>query len=86
MDKPRYIVWVYIGVSARTAVSVMRQVLDTFATSGFQPMKFRSDRGLETGLLADTHYDIRKKGDPLVTAKDCYIYGRSVDNQRIEAW
>ena len=33
----RYIVWPYVGVSARTAVSVQRQCLDVFAEYGFQP-------------------------------------------------
>ncbi|KAI3171846.1 hypothetical protein CBS147317_1275 [Penicillium roqueforti] len=82
----RYIIWAYVGVSARTAVSVMRQCFDVFAYRGFQPKKFRSDRGTETTLLADTQYELRKLGDPSVKPSDCYLYGRSVDNQRIEGW
>lgn len=83
----RYMVWIYIGVSARTAVSVLRQSLLAFTSNGgFQPRKFRSDRGTETTLLADAHYRLRQLGDPSVQVRDCYIYGRSVDNQRIEAW
>jgi hypothetical protein len=49
-----------------------------------QPRRFRSNRGVETILLADAHYEIRKKADPLLTPKDYYIYGRSVNNQRIK--
>ena len=37
-------------------------------------------------LLADTQYELRKLADPLVQIRDCYLYGRSVDNQRIEGW
>ncbi|CDM35782.1 Ribonuclease H-like domain [Penicillium roqueforti FM164] len=82
----RFIVWVYIGVSVSTAVSVKRQSLDAFAAYSFQPRRFRSDRGTETVLLADTQYELRKLGDPSVQINDCYLYGRSMDNQRIEAW
>ena len=39
----RFIVWVYIGVSVSTAVSVERQSLDAFAAYSFQPRRFRSD-------------------------------------------
>lgn len=83
----RFVIWVYIGVSARTGVSVLRQSLDAFKSNGgIQPKQFRSDRGTETTLLADAQYELRKLGDPSVEISDCYIYGRSVDNQRIEAW
>ncbi|KAF3028982.1 hypothetical protein E8E15_009927 [Penicillium rubens] len=53
---------------------------------GFQPRKIRSDRGTETVLLTDTQYELRKLADPSVQIRDCYLYGRSVDNQRIEGW
>jgi transposase InsO family protein len=84
----RYIVWVYIGISARTAISVLRQGTDAFETRGFQPRKFRSDRGVETVLLANSQYKLRQAAEasPSIKPKDCWIYGRSVDNQRIEAW
>lgn len=83
----RYMIWVYTGVSARTAVSVMRQYLDTVSRTGFQPRIIRSDRGTETRLMADTHYEIRRLEDPTVDEpRKCYWFGRSVDNQRIESW
>jgi hypothetical protein len=37
-------------------------------------------------LLTDTQYELRKLADPSVQIRDCYLYGRSVDNQRIEGW
>ena len=40
----RYIIWYCVGVSTKTAVSVMRQYLDTI----FQPRAMRCDRGSET--------------------------------------
>lgn len=39
----RYIVWCYVGISARTSISVCRQYLDTVATLGFIPQAIRSD-------------------------------------------
>jgi hypothetical protein len=82
----RFLVWIYVGISARTVVSVLRQSLDAFTSMGFQPRKIRSDRGTETTLMADTQYELRRLQDPSLRPSDCYIYGRSVDNQRIEAW
>ncbi|CAP93803.1 Pc16g11330 [Penicillium rubens Wisconsin 54-1255] len=82
----RYIVWIYAGVSARTGVSVLHQAIYEYKNRGFLLRKIRSDRGIETILLADGHFMLRQLGEPSVQPKDCYIYGRSVDNQRIEAW
>ncbi|KAJ5544008.1 hypothetical protein N7494_005287 [Penicillium frequentans] len=83
----RYIPWVYIGVSARTAVSVMRQYLDCITQLGYQPRVIRSDLGTETSLMAQAHYTIRRAGDATVNEfKKAYWYGRSTENQRIEAW
>jgi len=83
----RYIPWVYICVSARTAVSVMWQYLDCITTLGYQPRIIRSDLGTETSLMANTHYTIRRAEDPTVDKfKKAHWYGRSTDNQRIEAW
>jgi len=45
----RYITWIYIGVSARTAVLVLRGYLDTVESYGFLPLMIRSDR------LRNTH-------------------------------
>ena len=83
----RYIPWVYIGVSARTAVSIMRQYLDCITHLGYQPRVIRSDLGTETLLMAQTHYTIRRAEDATVNEfRKAYWYGRSTDNQRIEAW
>ncbi|KAL4972933.1 hypothetical protein BDW66DRAFT_169115 [Aspergillus desertorum] len=62
----RYIIWIYIGISSRTAVSILRQFLDTVNIAQQQPCFVRSDRELGIG--------------------DCYLYGTSTTNQRIEAW
>ncbi|KAL4872283.1 hypothetical protein BDV12DRAFT_183231 [Aspergillus spectabilis] len=82
----RYIIWVYVGVSACTAVSVLRQFLDTLEITQQQPRYVRSDRGTETILLAEAQYKLQQSLHPEISIKDCYLYGTSTANQRIEAW
>lgn len=53
---PRYIIWIYVGISARTAVSVLRQYLNIVDLFGQQPRFVRSDHDNETVLLASAHY------------------------------
>lgn len=65
----------------------MRQYLDCITSRGYQPRIIRSDLGTETTLMAETYFAIRHAGDPTVEkVEDCFWYGRSVDNQRIESW
>jgi hypothetical protein len=52
----RYIVWFYVGVSARTARNVFAQYVKVLSEYGFMPLALRSDYGVETTLLAGTHY------------------------------
>lgn len=51
----RYILWIYVGISTRTAVSVPSQFLDTLADLSYQPEIIRSDLGSETSLIGDAH-------------------------------
>lgn len=82
----RHIIWIYVGITARTEVSVLRQFLDTVEILGIQSQIVRSDRGAETVLLAEAHHKLRRSYDPEILLKKCYFYGSSVFNQRIEAW
>lgn len=49
-------------------------------------MKIRSDRGVETPLLAGAQYALRQGKEPEVKFEDCYWFGTSTANQRIESW
>ncbi|KAJ5612056.1 hypothetical protein N7510_005250 [Penicillium lagena] len=82
----RYIVWIYVGISTRTAVSVLRQYLDTLSMRRFQPRAIRVDLGTETYLIGDAHWALRRAIDPDIRHEECWWYGRSVQNQRIESW
>jgi hypothetical protein len=82
----RYILWIYVGVSARTGISVNRQFLDFLSTQLYQPKILRADLGSETSMIADAHFTLRKQQDPEAEPSDCFWYGRSTENQRIESW
>ena len=84
----RYIPWCTIGISNRTAISVLRGYLDTISSPVLnqQPRFVRSDRGGETILMAQAHLTLQQANDPQMTFRDCYIYGTSTANQRIESW
>ena len=79
--------WIYIGISATTAVSVVRQYLDTVQDIQILPRFLRSDRGTETSLIADAHWTlVRKSINQELPLQECYRYGTSKENQRIESW
>jgi hypothetical protein len=82
----RYITWIYVGVSNSTAVSVVHQFLETVKSTGVFPQFVRSDCGGETGMLAYSQYRLSKSHDPTVKLSDCYLYGTSTANERIEKW
>jgi hypothetical protein len=82
----RYIIWIYVGTTARTEVCVLRQYLDTLEERKIQSQIVRSDRGSETVLLAEAHHRLRRSSDLDIPLKDCYFYGTSTENERIENW
>jgi hypothetical protein len=82
----RYIVSSYVGISATTAISCVRLYLDGLEEGEFQPQYIRSDRGNETLLIADAHFTLSRTIHPDIQFRDCYRYGTSKENQRIEAW
>ena len=82
----RYIVWVYVGISNATAMSCLRQFLDCLECLQYQPRFVRSDRGGETVMLANAHFQLQQEAEPGLQFEDCYLYGTSTANQRIEAW
>lgn len=86
----RHILWIYVGVSAGTQISVYCQYLNTLKSKGTFPALLRADRGSETQLVADAHFKmsqaVRGESHTDFEFKDCFRYGKSTKNQRIEAW
>ena len=82
----RYVIWIYVGVSALTAVSVLRQYLDGMKAVRQQPQILRSDHGKETMLIASAHWQFHRTREPSVPLEEVYYFGTSKENQRIEGW
>jgi hypothetical protein len=83
----RMIIWIYVGVSARTMVSVYAQFAEALKIRGVAPQLIRTDKGTETIMAADAQYlHARRTRGSNCTFRECFVYGRSVSNQRIEAW
>jgi hypothetical protein len=82
----RYILWVYIGISTRTAISVYKQYINAVSTFGYLPQILRTDLGGETIYLGDAHWALRRVANPDIPHADCYSYGKSTENTRIESW
>jgi hypothetical protein len=82
----RYIVWIYIGVSGLTAVSVLRQFLDAIKSVRQIPQVLRSDRGVETTLIAEAQWQLHQAYEPDIPFEEVYAFGTSKENQRIEGW
>jgi hypothetical protein len=92
----RKIIWFYVGSSSRTQVSVLSQYLNAVQIIGYCPNFLRTDRGREVPMMADAHYHFYWQAlvDALgysteedldaATLSDCYIFGKSTGNIRIE--
>lgn len=55
-------------------------------STGKIPKLIRSDKGTETGLIACSHTLLRQASKPNLPFEKAYFFGKSVKNQRIEAW
>lgn len=83
----RFLLWAYVGISGRTAVSVATQYLDQVEYCGFVPVMMRSDCGLELPMAAELHYELRQGGsDGQIAFGDAWRFGKSTSNIRIESW
>lgn len=78
--------WVYVGSSNRTAVSVHKQFFLTIKRLGQLPLLIRSDKGKETLQVATSQVFLRQELDRNLQWEGAYRFGTSRHNQRIEAW
>ncbi|KAM4058217.1 hypothetical protein HRG_014567 [Hirsutella rhossiliensis] len=89
----RYITWFYCGFSSSTSWNVAKQYLHVLNQRHAMPRILRSDHGNETSLLCGIHYYLsgmrtKEQGSDLVPIAfgDCWYFGRSIHNTRIESW
>ena len=80
------VVWNYVEITACTAVSVLRQYVDTLKDEQVHSCILRSDCGVETPLVAAAHHEFVKKHDSDIDLEDCYFYEISTKNVWVEKW
>ena len=61
----RYIIWIYVDILDRTAISVLRQYLDTIEILNQHPRFVRSDHDDETVILTQVHHLLQQVIDPI---------------------
>ncbi|KAI2473359.1 hypothetical protein F4781DRAFT_442029 [Annulohypoxylon bovei var. microspora] len=87
----RFMTWLHVGYRGSTAISTLIQFIRVVRQLGFVPRCFRADRGKELPLLSAAYWALVRashlnKDGSLVEFGDCFWYGRSMDNTRIERW
>lgn len=87
----RLVVWYYVGISGRTAISVLGQYVATITAGGIIPRKIRTDRGAETTMTADAHYALSNEVRSLENGQalgfsEVFRFGTSKENSMIERW
>ncbi len=76
----------YVGHSNRTERSSTYQYLELLLELRYRPQFFRSDHGIETTDIGEVQLTLLRETRPDATLDDCYFFGTSTKNQRIEAW
>ncbi|KAJ6436054.1 dynamin family domain-containing protein [Purpureocillium lavendulum] len=93
----RNIIWLYVGHSATTALSVLKQYLAACDAYGIRPWYLQADRGRETPLIAAAHWNFALAAEGRVEwngrvfqqgklLRDSYKATPSTKNIKIESW
>lgn len=82
----RYVLWIYVGIGNTTQITVLQQYLDCLKLTKTQPRFIRTDRGVETTMMAGCHYELQLYKQADLKFNQCYLYGTSTGNIRIESW
>jgi hypothetical protein len=81
----RDIIWIYVGISAGTAVSVGRQYLRAIREAGIVSCYIQADCGKETEQMAYCPFCLSDMNEPGLAFENCFMYSTSTANQRIES-
>jgi hypothetical protein len=76
----RYVVWIYVGVSGMTVVSVVRQYLNAVKNISYYPQVIRSDHKSETALIIRAYLQFYRTRDPNIPFDHIYVFSTSTEN------
>ena len=82
----RRILWLDIGYTNNDPTVISQYFVDCLRQLGGTAMVIRADCGTENGYVAAVQRFIRRDGEDDWAGDASFIYGKSVSNQRIEAW
>ena len=82
----RRIMWLEVGISNNDPTVVAHYFVKCITEVGGTARIVRADCGTENSHVAGIQRFLRNNSDDSFRAEKSFIYGRSVSNQRIEAW
>ena len=80
------ILWLNVGPSNNDPRVIASYYLSCVQQNRGVPMIMRGDRGTENSHVAGIQRFLRRNSCDAFSGNDSFMYGRSVSNQRIEAW
>eukprot|EP00111_Clytia_hemisphaerica_P011824 TCONS_00034751-protein len=82
----RRIIWLKVAVSNKDPAVVSNFYLDAVQNLSGIPRKVVGDRGTENIYIAAAQRFLRRSGNDQSAGEMSFKYGKSITNQRIEAW
>ena len=80
------IMWLEVATTNNVSRLVANYFLDTVRQIGGAPSIVRADYGIENVKVAGIQRFLRRDGTDSFAGDNSFMYGKSVSNQRIEAW
>lgn len=82
----RRIMWLEVGPSNNDPKVTAKYFIDCLRSTKGAPKFVRADCGTENVFIAGIQRFIRRDCVDVISGEKCFLYGKSVSNQRIEAW
>ena len=82
----RRIIWLEVGPSNNDPSIIAQYFVDCVRQIGGTPRMIRADCGTENVCVAALQRFFRRDGNDTMAGDKSFLYGKSVSNQRIEAW
>ena len=82
----RRIMWLEVGTTNNDPRVIAKYYIDCVRQVGGTPSIVRADRGTENVKVAGIQRFLRRNDEDSFSGNSSFMYGKSVSNQRIEAW